>query len=43
MQINRYVNGEKTKNFAGRVIENEAVKEAVAEAARRAEKAEKKA
>ena len=36
MQINRYVNGEKTKRLTGLRIENEAVKEAVAEAARRA-------
>ena len=42
MQINRYVNGERTKNFEGRVIENEAVKEVMAEAERRAKKAQEK-
>ncbi len=40
MKINRYVNGEKTKNLSDVVVENQEVKEALAEAARRAEKAE---
>lgn len=42
MQINRYINGEKAKGFAGLIIENEAVKEAVAEAARRVREEEER-
>ena len=42
MQINRYINGEKTKRLAGLRIENQEVMEAVAEAARRAREEEEK-
>ncbi len=40
MIVNRYVNGEKTEKWQGAVVENTAVKAVLAEAARRAEKAE---
>ena len=40
MKINRYVNGEKTKSLSDMVVENQEVKETLAEAARRAEKTE---
>ncbi len=43
MQINRYINGEKAGHLPRMVVENEAVKEAVAEAARRIREAEEKA
>ncbi|GEM_PF-2526712 len=42
MQINRFVNGEKAKTIPKKV-ENEAVKEAIAEAERRRRAAEGKA
>lgn len=43
MQINRYINGEKKAELSGLTVSNEAVKEAIEAAARRAREAEEKA
>ncbi len=43
MQINRYINGEKKAEFSGLTVSNEAVKEAIEAAARRAQSGEERA